>query len=116
LRTPYEKKLKRKFTPISFVNEHTVEYSMVFYITELLNEKFKKVIPFYFWRSREGSKISLETVDLSRKFFLIAVYARRPKLFGHENEIIIKFSDPLFPMADFFKKSRYLNFRCNPTG
>ena len=84
----------------SFISEHSVEYFVSSRISVILSREHKRVVPIYFWSSREGGVISRE-IHSQRKLRLLAVFPRRPKIditqsdivYGKINDTLIRFSD-----------------------
>lgn len=79
--------------------EHTAEYALVPRLVSILSEESARIIPFYFWASREGNSVSLASIrDLPIR--LISVYARRPKVINAgTREVSVKFNAELFDYA-----------------
>lgn len=83
----------------SFISEHSLEYMIAPQISAVLKHKFSKVIPIYYWSTREGSSISSK-IHTEQKLQIMAVFPRRPKLeknnteliYGKINDSIIEFS------------------------
>src|SRR3989304_7928625 len=83
----------------SFISEHSLEYMIAPQIGAVLKHKFSKVIPIYYWSTREGSSISSK-IHKDQKLQIMAVFPRRPKLeknnseliYGKINDSIIEFS------------------------
>lgn len=80
----------------SFINEHTAEYYLVPQLNAALSQYFAPVIPFYYWRTREGGLLSRRGYLKAR---VVAVYARRPKLDKKFGLIHMKINQPLFDHA-----------------
>ncbi len=88
----------------SFISEHSAELVLVPAIDRLLSQAGMQVIPIYFWKTREGSYLS-QKCDLGKKFSLIAMYARRPKVIEPaQNDIEVKINDTLFQKAYYLKQ------------
>lgn len=88
--------MSRKNRPISFINEHTAEYVLVPAMAKILDGVFERIIPFYFWSTREGSSVSLINIQIR----LIAVFPRRPKvIYPGQDWVLVKFNDILFQTA-----------------
>ena len=47
---------------ISFMSENTAAYALVPDIVAHLSEHFTHVIPVYFWSTREGSRLGIESM------------------------------------------------------
>lgn len=83
----------------SFISEHSLEYMIAPQIGAVLKCKFSKVIPIYYWSTREGSSISSK-IHANQKLRIMSVFPRRPKLeknnteliYGKINDSIIEFS------------------------
>jgi hypothetical protein len=85
--------------PVSFMCEHTVEFALVPKMIHILTTQFPKVIPIYFWATREGSRISRECT-FGGKFRVVAVFPRRPKVLSPgDNRVFVKFNQQLFQSA-----------------
>jgi hypothetical protein len=83
----------------SFMSEHTAEYVLVPNITRRVSNRFASVVPFYFWKRREGNSLSLSQGSGIRGR-LAAIYARRPKIGdNHPDDIIMKINSDIFEMA-----------------
>jgi hypothetical protein len=86
----------------SFLNEKTVEYILVPQLVEILHAKFECVIPFYFWANREGSTRTNKMM-MHNDYKLIVFYARRPKIYSHDDERIqMKINTLLFERSKYF--------------
>jgi len=86
----------------SFFCERTAEYLLASRLVGLLSGRVSRVIPFYFWSTREGNTLAranLEGIICKT----VAVYARRPKIEGPNQTIVsVKFNDLLFRTAHQF--------------
>lgn len=86
--------------PKSFISEHSAEYVLVPKLIGILEKQFTKVIPIYFWTTREGSIISRACKPFY-KVRIIRVFARRPKVnFPNQETIEVKFNESLFERVD----------------
>ncbi|AEX53750.1 hypothetical protein GRAQ_02977 [Rahnella aquatilis CIP 78.65 = ATCC 33071] len=65
----------------SFFSERTAEYSLIPAVIGVLAKNNSRIVPIYFWRTREGNNISLAQ-NLSGRVKVLAMFARRPKLCG----------------------------------
>lgn len=84
--------------PTGFMNERSLEYFIIPELIKTLTPLCKRAVPVFFWKTREGGKISSE-VHSSKVVKIIAVFARRPKLVtgsmaieGKLNHEIIRFA------------------------
>lgn len=99
--------------PSSFICEHTVEYTMTHWIYTALKDEYTDIIPFYFWRSREGNKFSENMIQDRERYKLIAVYPRRPK-YIKENIILVKLNETLFESTRKFNEHGIPTFAALP--
>lgn len=81
----------------SFASEHTVEYYLVPYFRKLLESHFDKVVPFFYWSSREGNSRSRNS-DFGKSIRLCAMFPRRPKL-NNSSNVVMKVNEEVFSMA-----------------
>lgn len=87
--------------PKSFISEHSAEYILVPKLVSLLEKHFSKVIPIYFWITREGSLIA-RACQPSQSVRIIRVFARRPKInIPNQKSIEVKFNESLFEHTEF---------------
>jgi hypothetical protein len=78
------------------MSEHTAEYVLVPALERILRQVYAAVFPFWFWSSREGSSVA----DLPGHVKLLAVFARRPKVFSpRDREITVKFHERISRIA-----------------
>ena len=83
----------------SFISEHSAEFILVPNFIKTLKENYSKIIPIYFWISREGSLIS-KMCDDNSLIRTISLYPRRPKILNpKQGTIQIKFSKELFDFS-----------------
>ncbi|MBS1495242.1 MAG: hypothetical protein JST55_17180 [Bacteroidetes bacterium] len=86
---------------MSFVSERTLEYSIVPKIRQMLKLKYKRVIPIFYWVSREGNLIS-EEINKDENFKVLAVYLRRPKI--QSGGIFFKVNQSIIDLYPQFNK------------
>lgn len=87
-----------KLMSSGFCSEHTTEYLLAPRFVRLFTERGVLAVPLFYWFTREGSAAArLSAPD--RDVRVVAVFARRPKLFGRDDAIEIKFNDELFEYA-----------------
>ncbi len=98
----------------SFFSERTAEYVLIPQFIKLINSVYPQAIPLYYWSSREGNTLALNSFK-GVPIRVVALYARRPKL-KHVNASIIqiKFNQMLFDRADFFMKNGIQTFIGTP--
>ena len=71
----------------SFIGEHTVEFTIVPILKEILKQEYEFVTPIFPWMTREGASIS-RYLHQYEKFKVIGLYPRRPKITKHDKESI----------------------------
>jgi hypothetical protein len=67
----------------SFISEHTAEFFLVPRFRDLLSTGFAHVVPFFFWKTREGGSRSRAEV-FPGPVSVCAMFPRRPKVQGQE--------------------------------
>lgn len=87
---------------MSFVSERTLEYTIIPKIQQTLKLEYSLVIPIYFWTTREGNSISKE-LNHQEKFRVLAVYLRRPKIFG--SKIYFKVNNSIIALSPLFEEN-----------
>jgi len=63
----------------SFINEHSVEFSLVPYLKKELEKNYNFVLPLFPWLNRETGKLS-QHVHYNDAFKILVMFPRRPKL------------------------------------
>lgn len=90
---------------MSFISEHTCEYYLLSELVPFLSQYFEKVIPFYYWGTREGSS-SLNRYKSSESRLLV-IYPRRPKIIDIESQVsFLKFNEFIFPTIQYYKENQ----------
>ncbi|WP_321793270.1 hypothetical protein [Burkholderia pyrrocinia] len=64
---------------VSFFCERTAEYALVPIVQRNLETRFGAAVPIFYWKTREGNRVSSE-IHKNRKVRVLAMFARRPKL------------------------------------
>jgi hypothetical protein len=83
----------------SFMSENTAAYALVPDIVAHLGKHFPHVIPVYFWSTREGARVGLESMG-NQTVRVVGAYARRPKVIHPgDDRILVKINDLLFSAA-----------------
>jgi len=68
-------------------------------LEHVLSSQDSAVVPLYFWRTREGSSVSLQC-DQGTQIRILAMYARRPKVVDPaDRHILVKFNRELLELA-----------------
>lgn len=82
------------------MSERTAEYALVPNLVAQLTERFQRVIPVYFWGTREGSRVGRESGE-GQTVKVVAIFARRPKV-RHPgcDSILVKINNILFSTAN----------------
>jgi hypothetical protein len=89
----------------SFICEHSVEFVLVSFLTKLFSNHKQNIVPLYFWKSREGSSMSIRCGP-NKPIRLLAMYARRPKVSEPEQDhILVKINGRLFERAYYLKEN-----------
>jgi hypothetical protein len=65
----------------SFVSERTVEFYLVPRFKALLSAKYSYVLPFFYWKTREGNALS-HSDEFPTRVTTCAMFPRRPKVHG----------------------------------
>jgi len=90
-----------KGRPVSFISEHTAEYCLVHQFVNALMSSFQRVVPFYFWASREGNSMS-HNCGPTECIRLVSFYPRRPKILDcGDSSVMVKFNRELFRCASW---------------
>lgn len=83
----------------SFVCEHSAEFMLTNKLSEIFSREYEKVIPIFFWATREGSSIAIRSMTDS-PLRIISIFARRPKIsIPGQPMILVKFNQILFETA-----------------
>lgn len=72
----------------SFMSEHTVEFYLVPRFRALLNIRYSGVLPFFYWKTREGGILSHRD-DFPALVTACAMFPRRPKVHGEQIEMTV---------------------------
>jgi hypothetical protein len=84
------------------MSEHTVELQLVPRFQAVLGSEFAKVVPFFFWSTREGNSES-KSRNFDKYIRLCALFPRRPKL-GDGSSIFMKVNEEVFAMSFALKR------------
>lgn len=82
----------------SFLSERTVEYALVPLVQSALEQKFGRSVPLFYWKSREGNRVS-SSVNDGPYFKILAMFARRPKITAREYILEGKINGELFEFS-----------------
>lgn len=89
----------------SFICEHSAEFVLVPFITELFAAHKQKLVPLYFWKTREGS-IKSKKCDPGIPIRILSMYARRPKIdYPGQDSILVRINHRLFEHAAYLKEN-----------
>lgn len=83
----------------SFFCERTAEYALVPRLQRSLEAHFGSAIPIFYWKTREGNRVSSE-VHRAQFVQVLAMFARRPKLTGRKDWLSGKINFEIFQFAD----------------
>lgn len=81
----------------SFYSERTVEYILVPELCNIILKYKKNVVPIFFRQLREGTNLSSELFG-NNKFRILAMFARRAKLFNPNSCLHIKINHSVIKM------------------
>jgi len=82
----------------SFFSERTAEYALVPMLHEYLRSRYSNVSPIFFWKTREENS-SAEKLHDSYWVKILAMFAKRPKVFGLQNVVRGKVNAELITYA-----------------
>jgi hypothetical protein len=77
--------VSRNFT--SFMNERSISYRMVSTLLEILHQEFQKIIPLWYWKTREGNTKGSQAFP-GEKVKTLAFFPRRPKVEKVRDDVI----------------------------
>lgn len=83
----------------SFFCERTAEYALVPVLQRALEDYFGSAVPIFYWKTREGNRVSSE-VHKGQSVKVLAMFARRPKLTCKKNWVSGKVNFELIQFAD----------------
>lgn len=72
---------------LSFISEHSLEYIIVPSISNILRARYKRIIPIYFWATREGNTLS-NKLHSNLRVRILSVFPRRPKIESIDSDFI----------------------------
>jgi hypothetical protein len=85
----------------SFINEHSVELSLVPYLKKELEKSYNFVAPLFPWLNRETSNIS-KNIHPNDTFKILIIFPRRPKITqDNSNNIFVTINEELLLFKDF---------------
>jgi hypothetical protein len=86
----------------SFMSEHTVEFYLVPRFRALLNTRYSRVLPFFYWKTREGGILSHQD-DFPALVTACAMFPRRPKVHGEQIEMTV--NEDVYVMSEHLQKA-----------
>jgi hypothetical protein len=106
--------LKAKFMQLSFISEHSLEYIVVPNICKILRAKYKRIIPIYYWVTREGNTLS-RNLHSNIRVRILAVFPRRPKIDSNHSDVIFgKLNNSILHFAGAAKSIGIPTIFCMP--
>ena len=85
----------------SFINEHSVEFSLVPHLKKELEKSFDFVVPLFPWLNRETSNIS-KHVHHNDTFKILVIFPRRPKIEqGDSKNVYVTINEDLLSFKKF---------------
>jgi hypothetical protein len=91
----------------SFMSEHTVEFYLVPRFRALLNTRYSHVLPFFYWKTREGNIMS-RSDDFPALVSVCAMFPRRPKVHGERIEMTV--NEEVYLMSEHLRQARIPTF------
>lgn len=82
----------------SFFCERTAEYALVSVLQRSLASRFGSAIPIFYWKTREGNRVSSD-LHKGCAVRILAMFARRPKIIGVNNFVAGKINHELAQFA-----------------
>ena len=87
---------------MSFICEHSAEFALVPQFSRILSAYAHRVVPLYFWKSREGNTLSAMCDD-GRSLRAVALYARRPKIHApDQSSITVKINSEIIRSSAYY--------------
>jgi hypothetical protein len=71
----------------SFISEHSLEYIIVPNICNIISAKYKRIIPIYYWATREGNRMS-DALHCNLRVRILSIFPRRPKIENVDSDYI----------------------------
>jgi hypothetical protein len=91
----------------SFMSERTVEFYLVPRFRALLNTSYSRVLPFFYWKTRESSIMSRND-DFPALVTTCAMFPRRPKVYGERIEMTV--NEEVYLMSEHLRQARIPTF------
>jgi hypothetical protein len=99
---------------ISFISEHSLEYIVVPSICKILRAKYKRIIPIYYWATREGNTLSSK-LHSNLRVWILSVFPRRPKIDSNHSDVIYgKLNNSILHFAEVAKSIGIPTIFCMP--
>jgi hypothetical protein len=99
---------------ISFISEHSLEYIIVPSICKILRAKYKRIIPIYYWATREGNALSGK-LHSNIRVRILSVFPRRPKIDSNHSDVIYgKLNNSILHFAEISKSIGIPTIFCMP--
>jgi hypothetical protein len=96
----------------SFMSEHTVEFYLVPRFRALLSTRYSHVLPFFYWKTREGNIMSRGD-DFPALVRVCAMFPRRPKVLEEQLELTV--NEEVYLMSEHLQQAKiptFLGFPC----
>lgn len=99
---------------LSFISEHSLEYLIVPNICNILRAKHKRIVPIYYWATREGNTMS-NSLHCDLKVRIFSIFPRRPKLEKTDSDYIYgKLNKSILHYAEVANSIGIPTFYCMP--
>lgn len=86
----------------SFMSERSAELILVPQLITLIKDTYPTITPLFYWRSREGNKMSQQSFQ-DQSIKVLILYARRPKVeYIGSGQIEIKLNELLFRRTELY--------------
>lgn len=91
----------------SFISERTVEFYLIPRFKDLLGRRFSFVLPFFYWKTREGGILSRGD-SFPKLVTACAMFPRRPKMLGQRIEMTV--NEEVYLMSEHLQQARIPTF------
>jgi|GEM_PF-4892072 hypothetical protein len=91
----------------SFISERTAEFYLVPRFKSLLGARYSFVLPFFYWKTREGGILSRGD-NFPKLVTACAMFPRRPKVLGQRIEMTV--NEEVYLMSEHLQQARIPTF------
>lgn len=86
----------------SFMSERTVEFYVIPRFRDLLKDRYSQVLPFFYWRTREGNTLSRRD-QFPAHVTVCAMFPRRPKV--HEGRLLMTVNEEVYLISEYLAEA-----------